>query len=111
MRLSELSPKWVRYIANNTWREDIGIVEAQGLRFLCPLCFAANGGARGTHSVLCWKPSIPADVSPGPGRWDFSPASTSFENLTLVAGSSSVHLQGGCGAHFHINNGEVTFCG
>lgn len=28
------------------------LAEADGIWFLCPKCFAANGGSRGTHSVM-----------------------------------------------------------
>lgn len=39
--------------------------EAQGVRFLCPKCFAANGGKVGTHRVVCWSRSrgVPDEVS------------------------------------------------
>ena len=29
------------------------LTEADGVWFLCPKCFAANGGAVGTHAVIC----------------------------------------------------------
>jgi hypothetical protein len=80
--------------------------KADGIIFLCPKCFAANGGPTGTHSVICWQPKIPKKIKPGPGRWSFE--GTSFDDLTLVAGSSSIHLTGkGCGAHFFIRNGMI----
>ena len=81
------------------------LVEADGIWFLCPKCFAANGGPRGTHGVLCWRPRVPADVDPKPGRWEFH--GTGLDDLSLVAGSSSILLQGGCGAHFWIRNGSI----
>jgi hypothetical protein len=85
--------------------EDID--DADGVQFLCPTCFVANGRSDvGTHSVICWRPRVPADVSPKPGRWEF--VGSGLSNLTLVAGSSSIFLQRGCGAHFFICNGEVS---
>ena len=81
------------------------ISEAQGIMFLCPKCFVENRGSVGTHRVLCWRPCVSQDVPPVPGRWEFS--GTGYEDLTLTAGSSSILLQGGCGAHFFITNGEI----
>ena len=82
-----------------------GIAEADGIDFLCPKCFAANGGNVGTHHVICWRPRVPADVCPKPGRWEFG--GTGYGDLTLTAGSSSILLMGGCCAHFWITNGEI----
>jgi hypothetical protein len=44
-------------------------------------------------------------MSPTPGRWDFQ--GTGLQDLTLVAGSSSVLLTGGCRAHFFVRDGEI----
>jgi len=82
------------------------IAEADGVAFMCPKCFLANGGSVGTHWVLCWRPRVPADVAPKPGRWEF--VGTMLDDLTLTAGSSSILLSGpGCGAHFWIERGAV----
>lgn len=82
------------------------IENADGILFLCPKCFVNNKGDIGTHSVICWRPRVPGDVDPKPGRWEFT--GTGLDDLSLVAGSSSVHLTGeGCGAHFHVVNGEI----
>lgn len=111
MRLTELRPVFLRrelrdggeyYVGVNT------IAEADGVQFLCPVCFMKNGGSRGTHSVLCWRPRIEAGVLPGPGRWEF--LGSDFHDLTLKAGSDSVLLTGGCNAHFYVRNGEIVMC-
>lgn len=87
------------------------IQEAQGVRFLCPVCFETNNGPVGTHGVICWSRSrgIPDGVQPGPGRWLL--VGTGLADLTLNGdgGSRSVALtgDGGCKAHFHVTNGEV----
>jgi hypothetical protein len=82
------------------------IEDADGVCFYCPKCFEANGGRVGTHAVICWRPRVPPDVDPKPGRWEF--VGTSLDDLTLVAGSSSVRLTGdGCGAHFHVRGGAI----
>ena len=85
------------------------LTEADGVWFLCPKCFAANGGAVGTHAVICWfVGSVPDDVDPKPGRW--TPTGTGLNDLTFVpsAGRShSVLLTGGCEAHFFVTHGDA----
>ncbi len=45
----------------------------------------------------------------GPGRWAMTGGG--FDDLTLSAQQSSVHLTGsGCGAHFFIEAGNVRMC-
>lgn len=78
---------------------------ADGIQFLCPVCFLKNNGPIGTHSVICWSPTVPQDTSPTPGWW--SMLGTSLENLTLVASSSSVKLESKCNAHFFVRNGAI----
>lgn len=83
--------------------------EAHGVEFLCPKCFAANGGAAGTHAVICWSRSAgaPDGAEPGPGRWRMD--GTGLEDLTLNAdppsAARSVLLTGGCGWHGFVTNG------
>jgi hypothetical protein len=85
------------------------IAEADGICMLCPKCFDdAPMGPVGTHSIICWTPKISLDHDPKPGRWDL--VGTSLDDLTLVAGSSSVALQGGCAAHFLVQQGSVVAC-
>lgn len=101
MRLSELEPEWLKWTDDHHFSRVSTRAEADGIFFVCPKCFAANGNQRpGVHGVI---------TSPGLGRWQM--IGDSFENLTLVAGSSSVHLTGpGCGAHFFIRNGNIDMC-
>ena len=54
--------------------------DADGIMFLCPKCYIENKGEVGTHRVLCWRPRVPADVDPKPGRWEF--AGTCYEDLS-----------------------------
>jgi hypothetical protein len=109
MRLLDLDPCFLRRIDDKSyWREDVPFAEADGVLFLCPKCFVTNNGPVGTHSVLCWRPHVPQTMSPKPGRWEFQ--GTGLEDLTLVAGSSSVLLLGGCCAHFFVRAGEIVDC-
>lgn len=82
---------------------ELSIANAQGVMFLCPVCFKKNGGSRGTESVLCWfkDRGVPDDAVPGPGRWAAS--GTGFEDLTL---SPSVNVDH---EHWHgwIQNGQM----
>lgn len=86
------------------------LAEAHGVWFLCPKCYAANGGAVGTHAVICWFVGKVSDnVDPKPGRW--TPIGTGLHDLTFVpsAGRShSVLLTGGCGWHGFVEQGNVT---
>ena len=85
------------------------IEQADGLQLLCPKCYDDPPvGPVGTHSVICWSPTVSQDHMPRPGRWNLT--GTSIDDLTLVAGSSSVLIQGGCNAHFHVRQGLVVPC-
>lgn len=79
--------------------------DCDGVEFLCPLCYTANGGPRGTHGVICWKPHVPQVSTPGPGRWAHQ--GSGMHDLSLVAGSSSILLKGGCGWHGFVQNGHA----
>lgn len=115
-KLTELEPQFLHW-SPDTWPNRLGqktvrhvptLAEANGIFFVCPVCLAANGDRRpGVHGIECWNPGVPIDTGlPGPGRWSFE--GTGYADLTLVAGSSSIHLTGpGCGAHFFIINGEI----
>lgn len=112
MRLIELNPRFVVYRreGRTTYHDHVETIsEADGILFLCPRCFLKNGGPVGTHSVICWSPKVPASARPGPGRWNLT--GTGFDDLSLVAGSSSVLLTSGCRWHGFVTNGEVTDVG
>lgn len=107
MRLTELSPQFLKWETDALFSHVDAIGDADGIIFVCPLCLKNNEGHRpGVHSVLCWEPNVPQTTPPTPGRWEMQ--GTGYDDLTLVAGSSSVLLTGpGCGAHFFIRNGEI----
>jgi hypothetical protein len=104
MRLLDLRPQFMKVIDATHFQNVDSIGEADGIRFLCPKCFAVqmNGGI---HSIFCWRPRVPQTIRPTPGRWEFE--GTGYADLSLVAASSSILLTGGCAAHFHITNGEI----
>lgn len=84
------------------------LAEADGIRFLCPVCYAVNRGAVGTHSIICWfEDKVDDAVQPGPGRW--KPEGTDFSDLSFVPGkkSNSILLLSGCNAHFFLTKGEI----
>jgi hypothetical protein len=105
MRLSELEPFFLKFVDESHFAKVEKVTEADGIMFLCPVCWKANGGAQGTHVVLCWTPKVPREIEPKPGRWNFQ--GTGVEDLTFVASPPSVQLQGGCNAHFRVENGEI----
>lgn len=114
MKLTDLDAEFLRMgEAPGSLRTVHSLDEAQGVEFLCPLCFVKNGGRQGTHHVICWSRSrgVPDEVTPGPGRWKMD--GTGLHDLTLNAdppsGMRSVHLTGGgCGWHGFVTNGEAT---
>jgi hypothetical protein len=131
VRLRELDPWFLKILDDKTDQRVDGIAEADGVMFLCPKCFVHNGGEVGTHRVLCWRPRVPQTRDPKPGRWEL--VGTGFDDLSLVAGSSSVLLKSFCarpgcpnwhgwpegggppcadprcaGWHGFVKNGEVT---
>ena len=105
MRLRELDAKFLKREDSHHFRFVDTLAGADGVEFLCPKCFAANNGRIGTHAVICWSPAVPQETSPTPGRWEMH--GTGIDDLTLVAGSSSVQLMGGCAAHFFVRDGAI----
>lgn len=105
MRLVDLKPSFLIHVDELLYKRTDNFFEADGLTFLCPKCFIKNNGEIGTHSMICWTPKISQTTSPNPGRWNFE--GTSYEDLSLIAGSSSIAITGGCQAHFFIKKGEV----
>ncbi len=106
MKLAELEPRLLKISAPDSWSTIENMAEADGICFLCPVCFAKNNGPVGTHSIICWKPHVPLEQSPGPGRWEL--VGTSLADVTFRAGSSSIFLTTApCQAHFFVRNGEI----
>lgn len=98
-------PDGVRYLTVPT------LESAHGVNFLCPKCFQANKGAKGTHRVTCWfEGKVPDDANPGPGRW--SPTGSGLSDLTFIPSErerrTSVKTEGGCRWHGHIIGGCAT---
>jgi hypothetical protein len=115
LKLTDLAAAFVRYQKDKegrvTFRPVDTLAEAHGVKFLCPKCFAANGGPRGTHTVVCWSESAgtPKGATPGPGRWKM--VGRDLSDLTLNADpprtARSVQLLGGCEWHGFVTNGEA----
>ena len=101
LKLTDLDPRFLKCTSPGHYDHAADIAEAEGLMFLCPACFWSNEGAVGTHAMIVWRP-VPG---PCPG-FD----GTGYADLSLKAGSSPVHVRGGCKAHFYIKGGRVDFC-
>lgn len=78
-------PKPERYEFHNV----NSLAEADHIMFLCPLCFAKNGGAKGTHSVMVTFAgrNVPAeagtrDADGKPSRW--TARGSSLDDLVLT---------------------------
>lgn len=106
IRLKALEPQLLKCVSFYRSRFVERVEEADGIMFVCPKCLEANGGdRRGVHSIICWEPNVPLTRSPGPGRWSL--VGTSLDDLSLVAGSSSIWLTSGCCWHGYVQRGEV----
>ena len=106
MKLTELKPTFLTREDDKSFRMTDDITKADGVEFLCPVCFKANNGPVGTHAIICWAPHVPQTTNPTPGRWNLN--GTGYGDLTLTAGSSSILLRTAPGAaHFHVTNGEI----
>jgi hypothetical protein len=107
MKLSELEPTFLKAKTPTEYEIIDSLSEADGVSFLCPVCFIKNKGSRGTHSIVCWRPHVSLDYSPRPGRWQFVGTSLADLSLDNSPNASSVFLTGGCMAHFSIKKGEI----
>ena len=107
MTLRELEAKFLTLLPDKSMRRHEDLLEADGVMFLCPKCFATNKGRVGTHSVICWFVNrVPDDLNPKPGRWN--PSGTSLDDLTFVGPRAvSVLLTSGCGWHGFVKDGCV----
>ncbi len=111
MKLIDLDPQFLKNLDDVTSQYVDTIAEADGIQFLCPVCWKKNGGPVGTHVIHCWNPSVPQTKTPKGGRWNL--VGTGFHDLSLVAGSSSVLIKNEDGTeHWHgfVKSGEVTHC-
>lgn len=101
MKLTELDAQFMQTTGERTMRPVETLAEAQGLMFLCPHCYKANGGRAGTHSIIIWFAGrgAPPSWNP-PDRWEVS--GTSLADLTI---KPSI-LNHGCW-HGFVTNGDA----
>lgn len=127
MRLRDLDAEfigeWKDEHGTKSYRRLPSIDGAQGISFQCPACAVGKergeedgrGHYKGAHYVICWfrnprgAPPVPADATPGPGRWWAE--GTSIDDLTFTHGeppmAKSVQLNGGCNWHGFVERGEA----
>ncbi len=103
--LVELEAEFVRAAPNGGIGREDDLAGADGLMFLCPKCYATNGGPVGTHSVLCWFAGrVSSDTKPGPGRWVIS--GNDLSDLSLTP-SVDLSISGCCNWHGFVTNGSA----
>lgn len=103
MRLRDLEATFLKIESPTSYRrtgDQRG--DADGVHFLCPLCFQRNGGPAGTHAVKVWFEHVGQDVFPTGGRW--TAIGTSLDDLTT---KPSIQIVGGCNWHGYITNGDA----
>jgi hypothetical protein len=109
MKLAELEGQLYRYVGDKTFKEVKKLADADSVMFLCPKCFAANGGAQGTHSIrvdFAGK-GVPAEVcirnSQGQPVW-WNASGDDISNLTLTP---SILLLHDCAWHGFVTSGGI----
>lgn len=108
MRLTQLAARWVVQASDDgSFRKsrDDPQPAAFGVMFLCPKCFADNGGEVGTHSVIVpfADRGVPTGFMPTMPRW-----SATGETLETLTTKPSIAIQGGCGWHGWITDGDAS---
>lgn len=81
--LLELRAEFIAFQSRHGMKIVKTLDEAQGLIFLCPACFEKNGGARGTHSVICWTRKVPEDLGLNAQRHRYRFEGAGLEDLSL----------------------------
>jgi hypothetical protein len=110
VKLRELEPVLLRHNRETHRAEHVERLEdADGIRFACPKCFAANGGLVGTHLVR-----VSFDGKAYGKGWNVGGSSLDDLTLTpsiqLLGGVDENGLPIGCGWHGFVTAGEVTSC-
>lgn len=105
MNLTQLEAQFIKYVSPGRHQDVSDVRQANGIVFLCPKCFVANGGSIGTHSVLVWfkDKGVPDTEDPKPGRWAVV-GGTGYANLSLAP---SIQLTTGCQWHGYVSNGSA----
>jgi hypothetical protein len=79
------------------------LAEADGVWFLCPKCFVANGGDVGTHWIcILWKEGPGQRFNSGV-RWQLA-GGTGLGDLVLTP---SIQTHGGCNWHGFVGSSGV----
>lgn len=127
MKLTELEPQFMRYETRppepesgrdpndrvRYLRHVDSLAEAQGIQFLCPVCWIAHGGPIGTHGIeVSFSNRGVADDEGShnregkPSRW--SASGTNYSDLTTLPSILIDPAPPACaGWHGYITNGEV----
>jgi hypothetical protein len=124
MRFTELEPQFMRYETRPQPQADAGkylhhvnsLDEAQGIHFLCPICFVKNGGNVGTHLIEVTFSGRGVSDDEGshnregkPSRWGVS--GTGYSDLSTTPSVLIDPALPACaGWHGYITNGDVTNC-
>jgi hypothetical protein len=114
LKLTDLKPKFTRWAGLGKYGSGSfafvkTLKEADNIWFLCPKCFASNGGSKGTHAIrIDFREGQTPDANVmhnkqgQPVRWAVQ--GTGFDDLTL---SPSILIEGGCAWHGFIQNGKI----
>lgn len=115
MKLIELEPQFLRYETSDHefLRATDSLADAQGIRFLCPVCFIKNSGPVGTHGIEVSFAGRGVKDNQGshnregkPSRWNVT--GTDYGDLTTQPSILIDPAPPACaGWHGFITSGEV----
>ena len=110
IKLLDLEPHFLKLVTPLAYEHTDDVALSDGMIFLCPACYWSNDGKVGTPVASSCSEHRAARGCP------FALRRCGFRSARLrrphgrKAGSSSVHLIGGCRAHIYIRGGKVDFC-
>lgn len=99
-----------------SYRKVDTLVEADGIKFLCPGCYARNNGPVGTHIVMvgfvgCPKDAYTTDYAGNHVAWH--PSGSGYDDLVLTPSidlappGAYIELKDGCRWHGFVGTGSA----
>jgi hypothetical protein len=103
--LEQLEAKFLIVKTTHHYHETDDFTQAQGIKFLCPLCYRRNNGPEGTHTIQVFfaERNVPASLVPRSGGWKAT--GSGYHDLTITP-SIAVRCSD-CEWHGFVTNGKA----